>query len=367
MATDPHSSKRRTRIVAAVAILVTLAPSHPRATAPCEWNGVERIVAVADVHGAYDRYREILKAAGIVDDSDHWSGGRTHFVQLGDVVDRGDDSRKVLDLLRRLEREAQAAGGFSHMLLGNHEVARMLGDLRLTAAGEYTAFTTPDSASMRDKYLKTLHLPSGTDREEVLRQTPLGLVELRQAFGRDGEYGRWLRKVPAVIKINDVVFVHGGISPASAPLGCAAINEQIRRELTSDLDKTRAAPLASLVARADGPLWYRGLAQEPEAFAPQVTDVLAKLKARAIVVGHTVSTTGRIATRFDGRVIQIDTGMQPAYVKGGRASALEIRGNEVTAIYLDRRDTIALPERDATGSVSGISQAGAGSRAASTR
>jgi Calcineurin-like phosphoesterase len=357
MAKGPCRAGIRVGIAASVGFLVTLVLSHPLATATCEWNGVERIVAVADVHGAYDRYREILKTAGIIDEGDRWSGGRTHFVQLGDVVDRGDDSRKALDLLRRLEREAQAAGGFSHMLLGNHEVARMLGDLRLTAAGEYTAFTSPDSPAMREKYLKTLTLPSGTDREEVLRQTPLGLVELRQAFGRDGEYGRWLRQVPAVIKIDDFVFVHGGISPTVAPLGCAAINEQIRRDLTSDIDKTRATPLASLVGRVDGPLWYRGLAQEPEAFAPQVTDVLAKLKARAIVVGHTVSTTGRVATRFDGRVIQIDTGMQPAYVQGGRASALEIRGNEVTAIYLDRRDTIAVAGREATRNASGISQA----------
>jgi len=230
------------------------------------------------------------------------------------------------------------------MLLGNHEAARMLGDLRLTAAGEYAAFTNAESPATREKYLRGPNLPSGTDRETLLRQTPLGLVELRQAFGRDGEYGRWLRQLPAVIKIDGLVFVHGGISPAVAPLGCAAINDQVRRDLTNDLDKTRASPMTSLVARVDGPLWYRGLAQEPDTFAPQVTEVLTKLDARAIIVGHTVSTTGRIASRFDGRVIQIDTGMQPAYVQGGRASALEIRDGEAVAIYVDRRDPVALPK-----------------------
>ena len=56
-----------------------------------------------------------------------------------------------------------------------------------------------------------------------------------------------------------------------------------------------------------------------------------------------MTTTGRITTRFDGRVIQIDTGMQPAYVQGGRASALEIARGEATAIYVDRRDPVALP------------------------
>jgi hypothetical protein len=339
---------RRPAIAACAALLVILATSRLGAANSCEWSGIERIVAVADVHGAYDRFREILRTAAIIDENDHWSGGNTHFVQLGDVLDRGDDSRKALDLLRQLEREAPVAGGYSHMLLGNHEAARMLGDMRFTAPGEYAAFTSADSASIREKYLKTLNAPAPSDRDEAARRTPLGYVELRQAFGRDGEYGRWLRQLPAVIKIDGFVFAHGGISPATAPLGCAAINEQIRRELTSDLDKTRAAPMASLIARVDGPLWYRGLAQELETFAPQVTEVLSKLGARALIVGHTVSTTGRVATRFNGRVIQMDTGMQPAYVQGGRASALEIRGDEATAVYIDRRDPIALSKREGT-------------------
>jgi hypothetical protein len=221
----------------------------------------------------------------------------------------------------------------------------MLGDMRLTVPGEYAAFTNPDSPSTREKYLRAQ--PPGIDRDEALRHTPLGMVELRQAFGRDGEYGRWLRRLPVVIKIDGFVFAHGGVSPAVAPLGCAAINEQVRQELTIDLDKTRAAPLSSLVGRADGPLWYRGLAQEPEeTFGPQVTEVLSKLGARALIVGHTVSPTRRITTRFEGRVIQLDTGMQPAYVQDGRASALEIRGDEATAIYVDRRDPIPLPIPD---------------------
>ena len=335
----------RRLIVLVVVAIVALAPLGPRAATPCEWDNIERIVAVGDVHGAYDRYLEILKTAGIVDAGGRWSGGTTHFVQLGDVVDRGDDSRKALDLIRRLDREAQAAGGRAHILLGNHEVARMLGDLRLTAAGEYAAFATSDSAKLREQYLRTLNLAKASEREQALQQMPLGFVEMRQAFGREGEYGRWLRQLPVTVKIDGIMFAHGGISPSVATMGCAAINDQVRRELTSDLDKTRAAPLASLTARVDGPLWYRGLAQEPESFAPQLVEILSALHARAIVVGHTVSTTGRIATRFDGRVIQVDTGMQPAYVQGGRASALEINRGEATAIYVDRRDPVPIAKR----------------------
>lgn len=322
-----------------VALLTTA--RHVETASSCEFDNVDRIVAVGDVHGAFDRYLEILKTANVIDATGHWSGGATHFVQVGDMVDRGDDSRKVLDFARRLEKEAQSAGGRAHILLGNHEVARMLGDLRLTTAGEYAAFAVADSDAVRQRYLRSVTTKSDTERDQLLKETPLGWFEMRQAFGRDGDYGKWLRDLPVTVTIDGFVFVHGGISPTVAPMGCVAINAQVKRELTNDLDKTRQAPLASLAARVDGPLWYRGLAQEPDAFAPQLTDILAKMHARALVIAHTVSSTGRISTRFDGRVIQIDTGMQPAYVPNGRASALEItKSGGVAAIYVDRRDVV---------------------------
>ena len=310
------------------------------AKSACEWDGIERVVAIGDVHGAYDRFVEILKVAGIIDGDAHWIAGPTHLVQLGDVVDRGDDSRKALDLIRRLEREATAAGGMVHFLLGNHEAQRMLGDLRYVTGGEFDAFASANSEKVRTDYLKTLGAQGS--RDETQQMTPLGLVEMRLAFGRDGEYGRWLRQLPVTIKVNGIEFVHGGISPPVAALGCDKINDQVRRELTNDLDKTRAAPLQSLTARGEGPLWYRGLAEEPDTFAPQVEGIVAKMRVRAIVVGHSVTASGRVTTRFDGRVIQIDTGMQPAYVPNGRAVALEIKGGEATAIYVDRRENVPI-------------------------
>lgn len=329
--------------VAAALVAAAAALFEPAAAASrCEISGAQRIVAIGDVHGSVDRFTDILKAVNLVDDKAHWVGGAAHLVQLGDVVDRGPDSRAALDLLRRLEGEAEHAGGAVHALIGNHEVMRILGDLRYATPGEYAAFATHESEMMRQRYLQTV---KSDERDQVSQATPLGMVEMRAAFGRQGSYGEWLRKHDGVVKINGVLFVHGGISPAVAPMPCAAINEQVERDLTSDLDKTREAPLATLTARVDGPLWYRGLAQEPETFTPQVDDILTKQAARAIVIAHTVAPTGRITLRFDGRVIQIDTGMQPAYVQGGRASALEIVKGEASAIYVDRRDPIALPKR----------------------
>jgi hypothetical protein len=328
-------------LLLAAALLFPDAAAVPvGAAASCQIDGVERIVAVGDVHGAYDRFVGILRAAGLVDGRQRWTGSRTHLVQLGDIVDRGPDSRKVLDLLRRLEREASSAGGAVHVLLGNHEVMRMLGDLRYVNAREYQAFVTRDSEAIRQRFVDSV---KSADADELLGSTPLGSIEMRVAFGPAGEYGQWLRTLDAVARIDGLLFVHGGISPAVSNLGCDEINATVRRELTTDFAQTAGAPLASLAAREDGPLWYRGLAEQPDEFGPQVDEVIAKQGVRAIVIGHTVSPTGRIRARFGGKVVQVDTGMQPAYVTNGRASALEIKAGQVTAIYEDRRDPLAVP------------------------
>ena len=347
-------------VAAAGAIAAPLAaplpPSAPaQAFDPCDVNDVARVVAVGDVHGAYDQFVAILRAAEIVDADGHWAGGATHFVQTGDLVDRGPDSRKVLDLVMRLEQEAEKAGGHVYPLLGNHEVATMLGDVRYASPADYESFRSPDSEAVRERYYDRLltekrreALASGqainenTLRAEFLKKTPLGFVERQVAFGPTGEYGKWLRKHDAVARINQIVFVHGGISPNAAQLGCKGINDRVRADLNKDIDRTLEAPLKSLVASPDGPLWYRGLAQMDEgAFGPQVDSILVKLKARAIVDGHTVMAGGHITTRFHGKVFLIDTGMLSSVYAGGRASALEFKDDGATAIYVDGREHLA--------------------------
>jgi len=318
---------------------------------------------VGDVHGAYDGFVAILRAAGLLDGRDRWIGGRTVLVQTGDVLDRGPDSRRALDLLKRLERDADRAGGKVYALLGNHEVMRLVGDWRYVSAGEYAAFRNGDSEELRDR---AYQIAAGNAAQQARRdgkpydaaafrarfvnEIPLGSLEMGQAFGPRGEYGRWLRKHDTIIRINGIVFLHGGVSPSAAAMGCEAINATVRREIAGPPPSAETA--ASLFASSDtGPVWYRGLAQEPEtAFAPTLTSVLGQLGARAIVVGHTVSP-GRIAARFNGRVVQIDTGMlamlDGTAFPGGGASALEIQGDTTAAaIYVDRREPLQFPARE---------------------
>lgn len=337
-----HTRRRAPRsVLALVAGLILVVPARADEP-PCEFEKVERIVAVGDVHGAYKEFVEILKTAGVLDARDRWAAGRTHFVQTGDIVDRGPDSRKALDLLQRLEREASRAGGRVHALIGNHEAMWMLGDLRYVSEGEYAAFTTKDSERLRRQVIETF---PEEQREALLKNTPLGMIELVRAFGAKGPYGEVLRKRNAVVRINGVIFMHGGISPAIASMPCAEINATVRKDLAAGVppppppDAPPPAPM--LTTREDGPLWYRGLATEPaDTFATQVDAILAAQQARGFVIGHSVSATGSIQTRFDGKVIMIDTAMLPGYATKGRASALEIRGGVFTAIYRDAREVV---------------------------
>jgi hypothetical protein len=316
----------------------------------CGLTTSERIVSIGDIHGAHDRLVAILRAAGLIDDRERWIGERAVLVQTGDVLDRGPDSRRALDLLRRLEGDAEQAGGQVHVLLGNHELMRLYGDLRDVSDGEYDAFRTLQSLQLRDLVADRVVQDAAVRavaaderfnedeyRRQYLRETPLGSLEMQIAFGPEGDYGRWLRQRDAMITINGIAFVHGGIGPAVASMGCEAINRQVRTELQSPTVDPQA-----LLVRQDGPFADRALALEDEdRYAASVEAILRALGARAIVVGHTVAETGRIAPRFGGRVLPTDTGMLNGEVyPNGRASALEIRGETLTAIYEDDREPL---------------------------
>jgi hypothetical protein len=102
------------------------------------------------VHGAYPELVRLLRETAVIDESLRWQAGRTHLVSLGDLLDRGDESRKVLDLLMRLQDEAGRAGGAVHVALGNHDVMNIVGDLRYVSVAEYAAFAGSDDDALRE-------------------------------------------------------------------------------------------------------------------------------------------------------------------------------------------------------------------------
>jgi hypothetical protein len=246
--------------------------------------------------------------------------------------------------MMRLEGQARSAGGRVHALLGNHEVMNLVGDLRYVSAGEYAAFATRGSASLRDRAYEVLADPALKDdpdyREQWYAERPLGWVEHRQAFGPKGRYGKWLRQHNTAVRIDDYLFLHGGISPSLATTPLREINERVRAEIAQpDL------PLDGLAARADGPLWYRGLAQGSEdELLPHVQQVLATHGVKHIVVGHT-TTPGAVVPRFGGAVVLIDVGLSAYY--GARQACLVVRRGEAFALH--RGHLLGLPLAGAGG------------------
>ncbi|MCI0352383.1 MAG: metallophosphoesterase [Acidobacteriales bacterium] len=372
----------------------------------------QRVVAVGDIHGDFDAFVRILRQTGLIDEQQKWAGGKSTLVQTGDFLDRGPRVREVMDLLMALEKQSRKAGGRVLVLLGNHEVMNIAGDLRYVTPQNFLSFAGKDAEKRRKsayrqwldwrkqraEFLKQPAPPETPALEaEWMSQHPPGYFEQREAFSPSGKYGKWLRSKPAIARVGDVVFVHGGISPQLPETQVETIAQRVRDELARlddyrrELAKRRIAPafldltetgeavrtelefrkaggappLVSLEENQqtmallegflqhetwfsfhpDGPLWFRGYAQWPEAEGdPSLTSVLSKLGARHVVVGHTPQAKGEINSRFGGKVFLIDTGMLASFFPGGQASALEIADGKFTAIYLDRRALLFPPQ-----------------------
>jgi hypothetical protein len=302
-----------------------------------------------------------------------------------------------MELLMRLEGEAKRAGGRVDVLLGNHEGMNILHDLRDVSVDAYRAFADRDSESRRAKgYIThaTIARRAGQElnRNDWLRDHPPGYIEYVEAMGPSSRFGRWLRSRRVVTKVDDSIFMHAGIAPGSS-LNLDDVNRTVEREIRAFDDAvsalqgaghigpfftlqeivnaasgelTRVATLLrekqelppeitqEYVGRLqrllsidqwsllvpEGPMWFRGYATSGEEAQPQIEALLKRLGAARFVVGHTPQLPGRIASRFGNRVFLIDTGMLSTYYKGGRASALEIAGGRITAIYTDEKEPL---------------------------
>ncbi len=246
-----------------------------------EFSGVRRVLALSDIHGEYAELVAFLRAAGVVDQNARWRWGDGHLVIAGDVFDRGGQVTECLWLIHRLEREAREAGGRVHYLLGNHELMVLRRD---------------------DRYVNERYLRG------IVQETTIWYDDL---FGPDMELGRWLRTKHAAIKINDIVFVHGGLGPAivERELDLEELNEAVRASIDLRSYEVLFSDEPSIVLGSEGPFWYRGyhLAMPGiyERITPQELETaLDFYDAETVVVGHT--DIGRIQRLYDGRVYGID-------------------------------------------------------------
>jgi hypothetical protein len=275
------------------------------------------VVAIGDLHGDLDATRRAFRLAGAIDDKDKWIGGKLVVVQTGDLVDRGDDDRAILDLTERLKNEATAAGGELVELVGNHEIMNAELDFRYVTRGSYTSF---GNVSPKDE-----HMAEATMQ---LDQQSRGRAA---AFLPGGPYAKLLANRPVVARVGDSIFVHGGVLPKWVG-ELDAINDGARAWLLGDKSSMHKGLKAE-----DGPLWSRMYSAAPsKEDCDKLDEALRMLNAKRMVMGHTVQKPS-ISPACNDKAWRIDVGLAKGITPEGRAAeVLEIRGDSVNVLKESR-------------------------------
>lgn len=240
------------------------------------YENVEKIAALSDIHGQYDLAIEILQNNKIIDAELNWIFGKGHLVIVGDIFDRGPKAHQMLWLTYKLEHQAKAAGGNVHFILGNHEYMIFLKDFRY----------------VNEKYLAISKLLN---------------LDYNELYGEETVLGRWLRSKPTILKINDNIYLHGGISEeflSEVAFDIETINDTMRQSIDRSKEEMKSTDFYKTYYGSTGPIWYRGYFKE-DLEGKQVSNILKKTKAEHIIVGHT--TNDSIVSLFNKRIYGVDS------------------------------------------------------------
>jgi len=226
-----------------------------------EYSGIDSIVVVGDVHGEFDSMKRLLIANDVVNSKGNWQFGKNHLVFVGDIFDRGNQVTEAFYFIRKLSRQAKEQGGRVHLLLGNHEVMVLMNDSRYI------------SAKYRNMSKRLL-------------------TNYYNFFAENTDLGRWLMTLNTVLKINDKLFVHGGLSHdvVDRKLSIDQINEDIRYSLLN-VNSMSSKELRRKIYFPGNPLWYRGYMIESRYYLKitenELDEVLQFYGANQIMFGHT--------------------------------------------------------------------------------
>lgn len=321
-----------------------------------------RIVAIGDLHGDLEQARSALKIAGVLSSGgqDFWTGGDTVLVQLGDILDRGEDEIAILSLLRSLDIQAKANGGAVFQVNGNHETMNVEGDYRYVDSGAF------DECLYFYEYLNECN----HDWEEAFRSWFRVSKELKSQKRTSQNYwGGWnlvkkqqgviarsallrpggplaceLAKHGVVLKIDDWVFCHGGLLPHHVAYGIDRMNNEVSKWMRSGASEEdeRQPDFPFIATRGyDSVVWNRLYSADDDADERRhdkieyiLEETLEAVGGRAMVVGHTPQTIGANC-KYNCSIWRIDVGMSSG-VLNSRPEVLEIRGREARVIKSKR-------------------------------
>jgi len=323
----------------------------------------KRVVAIGDLHGDLYKARRALQLGGVLDLSgESWCGGDTIVVQVGDVLDRGDEELAILELFGRLHAEAQEVGGAVYLLNGNHEIMNVAGDFRYVTLGGYEEVAQVVGGEEWWDENRSFNAETG---EEIPPSVESAVVLRRGLFEPGGPLARQLATNSTVLIVNDSVFVHGGLHKEHIEFGLQRLNHGVSMwmlglregcddpatlprdpELCLDVDMDvppppRIKPPAVAVSGSNGAVWSRTYSQEGflnRSAAAELEETLALVQlpwggdAKRMVVGHTPQMRGLNGGR-DGKIWRVDAGMSKG-ILSAPAQVLEIDADGVTVRIL---------------------------------
>lgn len=239
---------------------------------------------VGDVHGHRGELVAELRAGGILDDEENWAAGDAHVWFLGDFVDRGPDGIGAIDLVMRLQRQADDAGGKVQTLLGNHEILLL---------GMY--------------YYGETDVPAEGGPRNFARSWMLNGGQLSDQDSLTDEHLAWLSSRPAVARVADHLLLH---SDTLEYLGWGSSVEEINAAVSDILHGDDLAQWWDVWRRMTTRYAFRGAEGQEAADA-----MLARLGGERIVHGHSV-----IADQLGVAPSEIE---QPYLYAGGKALGVD--------------------------------------------
>jgi hypothetical protein len=227
--------------------------------------GASKVGSMGDVQGNYDLMLKAMQRAGYVDSNGNWVGGSAVFVFVGDMIDAGTGAKPSIDFIRKLQSQAEKAGGKVIAIRGNHD--QMMPDsLRLTGSkaeiirqstDEWrTAYREGRSTDLEDwwwqggKETAESFLRSGGVKIEGMSQQQVfdAFKQLMETKGQD--YLDWFEALPYAAKVNDVLFVHGSPDFNARTLEDLGATPKSQHDMMWDRDwESKTGDIASLKAR----------------------------------------------------------------------------------------------------------------------
>ncbi|KAF8723306.1 hypothetical protein HU200_021827 [Digitaria exilis] len=326
-----------------------------------------RIVAIGDVHGDLSQTRAALVLAGVLsaESEGHvWTGGRTVLVQVGDILDRGEDEIAILSLFSSLNAQAKSQGGAVFQVNGNHETMNVEGDFRyvVNPGGfeeciRFLEYLDECDGNWDNAFLSWVNVaerrkkeyrasPNGDHTRWNFVKKYSGFAARSSLFKRGGLLACELARHPVVLKINDWIFCHGGLLPHHVEYGIERMNREVSMWMKCQSeDSGDETDIPFIATRGyDSVVWSRLYSQDPAERtrrALMLSSIIAEqtlksVEAKGMVVGHTPQIHG-VNCKCDGKVWCIDVGMSYG-VLYSRPEVLEIV-NDRPRVLKKQRDS----------------------------